>query len=641
MLNQSKLLLLQATRYVPPMIIMFAYFVVTAGNINLGISQASSDDGIISHAISFANPELFINDSRANSFRIETPTSIMNLLPALSYQFFSINLTYFWVIFLFLQTVLFPLAIFGIVQTLEPDKYKAAIVTVLFLNLRPQTRNLSYSGDLDWMPYAMWLAESFLVFSILLYLKKQRNKSYLFLTISCLIHPSLGVWIFLFFLIADFYILNKSGHLKQKSWNVPLFSMVTITIFLLSNYIYLNNELYSFPTKDYLSSVFENRHFNSISMFSNEFEVYAIVNSSIIMLVGIILYVIFSSDKLKDSSWSWLLRFVYSACFVSLVGVLIQIFGLLTENITLVRLMGTRFTSVLSILIFIVFLLLLFKEKLDSKTKIVLSITFLFFPGAATIFLIAIFKAFKNWKLVSSKMKTVVLIFVTISIVSSFRLASYVFSQLIENQAGTYLLTLENTNLVIRNFFLTFLPYEMQIFFYVIVLFSTLAFHKSSHRNKPVLNVDENKKLIASILILLLLTGKFVNTNSRFDSQDKNFMQVQKWAKQNSEASSSFLVLVETTYNGWRNYAQRPKITLEADYSPYGFYKSNVAISERLKKVLQKHSNINLQHPSESLLMDLSYSLRLDYIVTSIKNDAYSFEIAYENSDYRIYRINH
>lgn len=619
---------------------MFAYFVATTGNINLGISQASSDDGLISHAISFANPELFIHDSRANSFRIETPTSIMNLLPALSYQFFSINLTYLWLIFLILQTVLLPVAVFGIVQTLERDKYKAAIVTVLFLNLRPQMRNLSYSGDLDWMPYAMWLAESFLVFSILLYLKKQRNKSYILLTISCLIHPSLGVWIFLFFLIADFYILNKSRRSKQKFWHVPLFSMVTITIFLLSNYIYLNNELYRSPTKDYLSSVFENRHFNSISIFSNEFEVYAIVNSSIIMLIGTIIYVIFSLDKLKDSSWNCLLRFVYSACFVSLVGVFIQIFSLLTENITLVRLMGTRFTSVFSVLISIVFLLLLINEKLDSKTKIVLSITFLFFPGAATIFLIAIFKAFKNWKLVSLKMKTVVLIFVTITIVSNFRLANYVFSQLIENQAGTYILTLENTNLVIRNFFLTFLTYEIQIFFYVIVLSTTLAFHKSSYRNESVLNVDKNKKLVASILILLLLTGKFFTTNNRFDSRDKNFMLVQNWAKRNSEASSSFLVLVETTYNGWRNYAQRPKITLEADYSPYGFYKSNVAISEKLEKVLQKHSNINLQRPSESLVLDLSYSLSLDYIVTSIKNEAYSFQIAYENSDYRIYRIN-
>jgi hypothetical protein len=160
------------------------------------------------------------------------------------------------------------------------------------------------------------------------------------------------------------------------------------------------------------------------------------------------------------------------------------------------------------------------------------------------------------------------------------------------------------------------------------------------HRNKPLLDVNKNKKLIASVLILLFLTGKFVTTNNRFNSQDKNFMLVQNWAKQNSEASSVYLVLVETTYNGWRNFAQRPKITLSADYSPYGFYKSNVAISEKLEKILQKHSNINFQYPNESLLTDLSYSFSLDYIVTSAKSDAYSFEIVYENSDYRIYRIN-
>ena len=86
-------------------LLSYAYFISTVGNIQLGISNASSDDGIISHAISFANPGIFSNDIQANVFRTETPTSLMNLIPALAYQYLQADPILFWIFFLIIQNI--------------------------------------------------------------------------------------------------------------------------------------------------------------------------------------------------------------------------------------------------------------------------------------------------------------------------------------------------------------------------------------------------------------------------------------------------------------------------------------------------------------------------------------------------------
>jgi hypothetical protein len=107
-------------------LLSYAYFFSTVGNIALGISNASSDDGIIAHAISYASPWMFINDLQANTFRIETPTSLMNLIPAIAYRNLHIDPLFFWIFFLVVQTILYPISIYGITKIITHSKKQAA-----------------------------------------------------------------------------------------------------------------------------------------------------------------------------------------------------------------------------------------------------------------------------------------------------------------------------------------------------------------------------------------------------------------------------------------------------------------------------------------------------------------------------------
>ena len=102
--------------------LLLIYFILTVGNLNLTLSHTSTDDGIIAHAISFTNPKIFLNDTQAISFRIETFSSLMNSIPAIGLKYLNINPLFFWITFLLIQTLLLPIAVYGIFNILSNKK---------------------------------------------------------------------------------------------------------------------------------------------------------------------------------------------------------------------------------------------------------------------------------------------------------------------------------------------------------------------------------------------------------------------------------------------------------------------------------------------------------------------------------------
>ena len=118
-----------------------------------------------------------------------------------------------------------------------------------------------------------------------------------------------------------------------------------------------------------------------------------------------------------------------------------------------------------------------------------------------------------------------------------------------------------------------------------------------------------------------------------------NFLQIQEWARYESSSDSSYLVLVNTTYNGWRNYSRRAQISLNPTNGPYGVYIDAILISDEVRNIVSKYPNDDLNCPSKSLLEELKSTLSLDFIVTSTASDKYDFDIVYRNQDFIVYRI--
>lgn len=622
-------------KYFLYIVCVFAYFISTVGNIPLSISHASSDDGIIAHAISYVYPEIFINDMQANTFRIETPTSLMNLIPALAYRHLTLDPVFFWVFFLMLQNILYPVSIYGIASFITTSRKKAIIVTILFLNFRPQTRNLSYSGDLDWMPYAMWLAESFFVFAIYLYFRNLRKTSYVSILISCLIHPSLGIWMLASYILFD-YLVKKN---EKKTSKPPILAVLLFSMFLTYNYFYIREQTNHDVDEDYLNTIFSNSHFRSVDIFRNDFNVYTIINSSIIFLVGLAIYFV-STTHTKDAVMqNTLYVFIKISFAISIIGILVQALGLLTKNVDLVRLLGTRFTSILAIFSFLLFLILMLEESTKNKVSLTMLLTFLFFPGTIVVWLYGVKKAIDNWFHLNTSKKITIISFTIISFVTSSRFIIYAINDQRTFSLDQMISLFEDSHLFVRNFLFSFIPIEYQILIYGLTL---LLFFIISKVYSAAYILDRARKGISLkifLLITLLFTGKMDYSADRFDSRDVNYEQIQDWAKLNSLPDSIYLILINNTYGGWRNNARRAQLRLQPFHGPYGYYTDNVLISHRIKQFTDEHPNENLLSPSMSLLNELRYRFSLDYVIVDKNMKKYELDIAFTNADFVVYKL--
>jgi hypothetical protein len=484
------------------------------------------------------------------------------------------------------------------------------------------------------MPYAMWLSENILVFAILIYLKKNKVPAFVLMVISCLIHPSMGLWTIMFFIIGDYFISKKN----EYSFKLPVISLLIYGMFLASNFILIGKVTYKTIENEYINSVLDNGHFSSILILNNDFEIYTSVNAALIVLISISIYFIFEQQNniLKHREY-WM--FVKSAYVVAIVGVTSQIIGLFTKEVNLLRLLGTRFTSVLAILIFVFFIINVLNNYGNSKPNKILFITFLFFPGAAILFFYSIRSAFKNWSKVNLKIKILFCALLNLMIFSSARLFSSYLNISQEKESISLVVLIEDSNLFFRNFFFTAFPIRLHILFYLLCIVLLFFNDLITSRVYSKKRIQGSYKYLTFVLIVLLLIGKHHFTGNRFSEKEEKFMHVQEWARTYSQNDDLFLVLVETTYNGWRNYSNRPKLILGFPGGPYGLYDENILVWRKIEQVLKKYPSEDLSEPSTGLLADLKKHFGLDYLVTPIDFQTYDYKLVYSNSDFLVYKL--
>jgi hypothetical protein len=485
------------------------------------------------------------------------------------------------------------------------------------------------------MPYAMWLAESFFAFAIYLYLKEYRKSSFVLIALTCLIHPSLGVWIIFLFVLFD-YLVTKG---KKYKWKTPMSASFIFFAFLIYNFLYVEKQSSSIVDAQYLKSVLTNSHFNSISIFTNEFNVYAIINSSIIMFVGLTIYFIFTPEKNDFILRNNFYILVKTAYFVSIIGISTQALGLLTENLVLVRLMGTRFTSILAILSFILFLVLLSREKIDSKVSLFLLITFIFFPGPIIIWIYGIKKAISTWSISSLRKQILFILLTLLSIITSIRMFNYIFNNYRVISLDTLIKIFDESHLFVRNFFFNFLSIKLQFILYICIILILYIVQKIKSQKYIIRVLQNHNTAIILSLTFFLLIGKATYSSDRFNLRDQHFKQIQEWARYRSTPDSSYLVLVTNTYSGWRNYSRRAQVSLNPSNGPYGVYKDTVLISDRINSLVKKYPNDNLNNPSKALLEEMKSTFILDYLVVSSDLMNYDLDIVYKNKDFIIYKL--
>jgi hypothetical protein len=533
------------------LIIIFSYFwaINTIQNSELRLAQISSDDGIIAHVLSWAEPENFAGDPRASNFSSEIWASGINWVPALFYEYLKIDPVLFHNLFSFLQNFLYPISLYIFIQFILNRKLISWLLVLTVLNTRPFLINVSWYGDLEWMPYSNWISMIFAIFSIA-YLYKKNTKSFLiFFSLTGLTHPVMGFSIFVFSVLLIF--INKS--ITNKIKTVFYISALMTTIYAFIKILTPSNV--NPRTNSQILAIYGNTHGNSFYLNPS-----ATIGDPVNLyyfywFIFLVLFILLR--KFIDAD----LRYLFiSLNMTTLLFLVLHWFFYITNFTEGYILILTRITIITSVINFVI---ILSAVALSFQSK-------LFISSVVNLF----------WILVPSPLNSLLLIFSRIIAIKRF-FTKIIFFVLFILSLFTYYILNREIIVNLKNLFLSLINTEFYTF--AVILFDTISSSMIFRHSRFGIT------LIAWIACLsLILSVKFFSKNFKIfvfnlsiisfcivfsfnllDSRtnlysfrdlkySEDLLQVQKWSFSNTSPGTCFISENHDIYGSWRNVARRP-----------------------------------------------------------------------------------
>lgn len=617
-------------------------FISVSGNLQDSIALPAGDDGILSHVYTSVNSEKFKLDQVGTILGIETSTSIINWLPYISYKWFEISPFFFWYLFLFIQISILPISMFLMYRYLLNNFLVATLFTIITVNVRPQMLNLTYSGDLEWMPYAGWLSLGFSILALYIYLTNSLDWAFGVVLIVSLIHPIFGIWLLFAFIIA-----TRTSNLFSAQSRIIKFRILIFTICIFLNltrlYVdYMTNAAHTIPT-NYVNQISKNAHFNSLNLYQVPIEQYFVTNGSILSILGLLLYIFANLSTVHKYFDSRFKVFMGSAMLTLGIGFVFQLVGIYSNNLTLMRLLGIRLSGFLSVLIFVIFLVsICYRDhKLNYKTFILIS-GLILFPGAAFFFIVGVYSFWIKRKQLSVRNRIICNAMIIAGICSSLRLFLDFKLNVIDNFTNFDMLIryVINSHLFVRNYFIEFIPplYIPLVFGLTIALLYLVSI--KSCNLSFFLGSRKFLLLSCAVLFLLFSAGRYNNSIDRFTLYDKNFVKVQNWVRSNTSENSTFYIqAAELTYSGWRNFTNRPKINIVPEPYPYAYYKSDLTFELRYANNVEEFGYEKLSNPDFDFLRSSGLRFGIDYIVCDRDFITGNADIVFMNDSFKVVKL--
>ena len=617
-------------------------FISISGNLQDSIALPAGDDGILSHVYASVNPEKFKLDQVGTILGIETSTSIINWLPYISYKWFEISPLFFWYLFLFIQISILPISMFLMYRYLLNNFLVAILFTIITVNVRPQMLNLTYSGDLEWMPYAGWLSLGFSVLALYIYLTKSLDWAFGVVLIVSLIHPIFGIWLLFAFIIA-----TRTSNLFSAQSRIIKFRILLFTICIFLNLTrlyrdYMTNAAHTIPT-NYVDQISNNAHFNSLKLYQVPIEQYFVTNGSILSILGLLLYIFANLSTVHKYFDSRFKVFMGSTMLTLGIGFVSQLVGIYSNNLILMRLLGIRLSGFLSVLIFLIFLVsICYRDhKLNYKTFILIS-GLILFPGAAFFFIVGVYSFWIKRKQLSVRNRIICNAMIIAGICSSLRLFLDFKLNVIDNFTNVDMLIryVINSHLFVRNYFIEFIPplYIPLVFGLAIALLYLVSI--KSYNLSFFLGSRKFLLLSCAVLFLLFSAGRYNNSIDRFTLYDKNFVKVQNWVRSNTSENSTFYIQAdELTYSGWRNFTNRPKINIVPEPYPYAYYKSDLTFELRYANSVEEFGYEKLSNPDFDFLRSNGLRFGIDYIVCDRDFITGNADIVFMNDSFKVVKL--
>jgi hypothetical protein len=512
--------------------------------------------------------------------------------------------------------------------------------------------NLGWFGALDDQPYPMWMAIPFAILGVAFLKKGSYKRLHLSVICTTLIHPSIGLmfagWIV-------FYMIS-SRHLKRAvEFSINAFLNL---IYILISRIYMPEQV-QMP-QGIREIALTNPHLNFFNVFTTDYTF-----SSIRIWVLIICFSILAILHEREYLWFKENHLIFSMVIYSIMLLILQFIGLVTNQLLIISLVPARFTV---ILITISFLLVMIKLSKDLQSEEILrrisALIAIIFPAPLLMFFLLVrnltqFPMKKQIKIISQTFELLTigliafLVAPTIMAKFGFNIADRIYA------SGPYNSILNPLRTGFMNFIVPSLFSDTKIQILFILLFAMMLLSPQKAKRMIVwLDARINFTNITwKKVVYLILTASFLlstksgmqyqlpwSYNGVKDEKVSAYAETQTWARLNTETDAVFFIDGSMPpYYTWRTLSQRAVSNPNPIWSLYNYPDYADRFNESRDSFWSNSleaKKLDYYGQWDEKYFCLSRDLmNISYVVQNLEQRALNFPVVYENEHFRVFKV--
>jgi hypothetical protein len=623
-----------------------------SGSITKRMATASSDDNPIVYSLVRRFPDRYELDFYARVIADTQQNSIVSRIihPILSSNI--LNEQSLWASLVMFQRVFLYFAVFVFISTFITSRIQIAFVLSIFASGSVYYWNLGWFGALDDQPYPMWMAVPSAILGVAFLKKGHYKKLHLSVLFTTLIHPSIGLmfagWIV-------FYMIS-SKHLKRSV--EFLINAFLNLIYILISRVYMPDQA-EMPQAT-REIALTNPHLNFFNVFTTDYT-FSSVRIWILIICFSILAILHEREYLSFKRN----HLIFSMVIYSILLLILQFFGLVTNQLLIISLVPARFTVML---ITISFLLVMIKLSQDLQSKELLkrisALLTIIFPAPILMFFLLIRdspRVFmkKHRKIIcrTSQSLTIGLIAFLVAPTILAKFGFDIANRIYASEPYNSILNPLRTGFM--NFIVPSLFSNTKIQLLFILLFAIMLI--SPQQAKSVIVWLAAKINFANMtwkkIVYVILTASFLlasKTGMQYQlpwsyngvNQEKvsSYTATQTWARLNTEADAVFFIDGSMPpYYTWRTLSQRAVSNPNPIWSLYN-YPEYADIYNKSRESFWSSSletkKLDYYGQWDEKYFCLSQDLmNISYVVQNLKQRALKFPIVYENEYFKVFKV--
>ena len=608
------------------------------GDFGVRLANTSTDDGVVGYALFFQQPQLFRLDAQMTSWGPVALASMMNWLPGVALKYAGMSPELWYWLLVFLENVLLGLAVFRFSIVTSGSRPVAWLAALFVLAFRPHWWNIGLFADVDWMPYAAWVALPLLVYAAAYALEGRVYASAIALLAGGLLHPVHGL--FATATIAGYWALVRLRGGTNRDLAVRACLLVVVTAVFSAPVIVAKSGIPEAPPSVLLPLLLNNFHTNPWASPGCSFCLPMFLrNLPVTLMVAALAVLAVRRANLRSGTG----LLVAASIAVTLAASALHVAAYFLESVPLLRVIGTRSSVLLLIYCVPLMVALAWRMWLTAGPIVRMMAAYLLvLPSPAA--LLAAVPLFVSAEGVSSRtgrwcriLGTALFAFVLARHVPKLgpRIDLYLLAPLMDPGTIPFIFGYQTIQFPL---YAKLIPLALA----AMVAWLVIPANRGTRAAPAWLPAPAGRwaaGLLSVMIACYLLMWNRQSGALATRGEPREYFEVQAWARAATAADASFVVGYASQYEGWRNFTRRPAVTPHAICAVYHCPVSSVARDRRMKEFYARVDRPSYIALDAAGLREFARTFGGDYAVRRREWGVVDLPVAYQNDRYVVYDL--